>query len=50
MLRKDGRFYDPHFDFDHDGRLNLSELSIYNEIVFGLDDDDKEEDDDDDDF
>ncbi len=31
----DGRFYDSHFDFNHDGFLNCSELVTYREVVFG---------------
>lgn len=48
MLGKDGRLYDPDFDFDGDGKLNTYEYSIMDDIVFGHDDSnsDTEEDDD----
>lgn len=48
MLGKDGRLYDPDFDFDGDGELNTYEYSIMDDIVFGHDDSnyDTEEDDD----
>ena len=38
MLGKDGRLYDPDFDFDGDGKLNTYEYSIMDDIVFGHDD------------
>lgn len=31
----DGRFYDSHFDINHDGYLNCSEQLIYEQEVFG---------------
>lgn len=50
MLGKDGRLYDPDFDFDGDGKLNTYEYSIMDDIVFGHDDsnsDEEEEEEDD---
>ena len=48
MLGKDGRLYDPVFDFDGDGKLNTYVYSMMDDIVFGHDDSnsDTEEDDD----
>lgn len=37
MLGKDGRFYDPCFDFNGDGELDLFELSVLEDVVFGED-------------
>ncbi|MCR5650786.1 MAG: hypothetical protein K6F86_06345 [Lachnospiraceae bacterium] len=31
----DGRFYDSHYDFDHDGFLDCGEQLLYEEDVFG---------------
>ena len=44
MLGKDGRLYDPSFDFDHDGSLNGYEYLVMEDVVFGSDeeDDDRE--------
>lgn len=39
MLGKDGRFYDAHFDFDGDGKLNAYEYSVMDDLVFGHDED-----------
>ena len=43
MLGKDGRLYDPDFDFDDDGKLNTYEYSIMDDIVFGHDDSNSDE-------
>lgn len=45
MLGKDGRLYDPDFDYDHDGQLNSYEYSEYEDITFGHDDDEIDEED-----
>ena len=37
MLGKDGRLYDPVFDFDGDGKLSTYEYSIMDDMVFGHD-------------
>mgnify|MGYP004533750789 CR=1 FL=1 len=34
MLGKDGRLYDPGFDFDGDGKLSTYEYSIMDDMVF----------------
>ncbi len=31
----DGRIYDSHFDFDRDGKLDVSEYMIYQDTVYG---------------
>ncbi len=31
----DGRFYDYHYDFNHDGHLDVSEQLLYDEDVYG---------------
>lgn len=35
MLGTDGRLYDSDFDFDGDGKLNIYEYSIMDDVVFG---------------
>ena len=54
MLDKDGRLYDPSFDFDHDGSLNGYEYLVMEDVVFGSDEDDDDregwDDDDEDDL
>ena len=40
MLGKDGRLYDPGFDFDGDGKLSTYEYSIMEDMVFGHDETD----------
>ena len=37
MLGKDGRLYNPGFDFDGDGKLNAYEYSVMDDVVFGED-------------
>lgn len=44
MFGTDGRFYDPHFDFNRDGKLDISEIMMHDEIVFGHDSDEDEDD------
>ncbi len=31
----DGRFYDPHFDYDGDGRLDAGESMLYHDTIAG---------------
>ena len=31
----DGRFYDPHYDFNGDGKLSVSEYMVYDDAVTG---------------
>ena len=31
----DGRFYDSHYDFNHDGHLDISEQLLYDDDVYG---------------
>lgn len=38
MQGKDGRFYDPGFDFDGDGKLNGYEYSVMDDVVFSHND------------
>ena len=34
----DGRFYDWHYDYNHNGMLEMNELMDYEDITFGSDD------------
>lgn len=43
MLGKDGRLYNPGFDFDGDGKLNAYEYSVMDDVVFGEDASDEDE-------
>lgn len=43
MLGKDGRLYNPGFDFDGDGKLNAYEYSVMDDVVFGEDASDADE-------
>jgi len=47
MLGKDGRIYDPLFDFDRDGKLDPGEFDLFHKHLMGEDDEVDDEDDDD---